>query len=265
MTLAGKWQNEFGSTMDLTVEDGIVQGVYTSSTGSSGEYRVIGFQQNGEPSSNGGQACALAINWHSIVPGKPDNSWHWVSGLSGQLSIQDGGEQLVVAHALVASVEFPDFAAAGTYIDKLIYKRISDESSHEPAEIDKSAAIDDPLVGNWYGADGTNLNIEQVIPFWNDAYKDGAFGIIFGLITWNGVASQMYGVTDIHTGAPFNLDRKSVSIVALPDADNGPAVSLAGTLDLRNKILNVLNLPSQATAPANSYLQTTVSTKTFTQ
>jgi hypothetical protein len=93
-------------TLNL-VNPTLVTGTYESSTGFTGTYEVIGYQTTAEPTPNAGQAVSLAIDRHSIVAGPPDNSWHWVSGLSGQISIQNGVEQLVLLHALVASIEFP--------------------------------------------------------------------------------------------------------------------------------------------------------------
>lgn len=159
MSLAGVWKNAYGSTMSLSlVNPNLVTGNYKSSTGSTGTYEVIGYQTSADPSSQAGQAAALAIDWHSVVAGPPDNSWHWVSGLSGQLSIQNGVEQLVLAHSLVASIDFPGLAAAGTYLDKLIYQRVSTTPIQErvpaPAE-GHGAAVADPLVGSWFAVDGT--------------------------------------------------------------------------------------------------------------
>lgn len=86
MSIAGVWVNAYGSKMDLgLLNNNLVMGTYQSSTGSTGTYRVIGLQQTADPTPQTGQAVALAIEWHSVVAGPPDNSWHWVSGLSGEL------------------------------------------------------------------------------------------------------------------------------------------------------------------------------------
>lgn len=263
MSLAGVWKNAYGSTMSLSlVTPNLVAGTYQSSTGSTGTYEVIGYQTSEEPTSVAGQAAALAIDWHSVVAGPPDNSWHWVSGLSGQLSIQNGLEQLVLAHSLVASVDFPKLAAAGTYIDKLIYQRVSTTPTQERLPVPDEghgAAVADPLIGSWLAADGTSLLISSVVP-----YTGNAFGWVLGKLIWKGGPSLLYGMTDINAQSA-GLTKQSVSIVALPSDQGGPALSLSGTLDLGSGILTMLELQSQSTAPANSYLQTQVSSLEFSK
>ncbi|PTS79932.1 hypothetical protein DBR17_11380 [Sphingomonas sp. HMWF008] len=261
MSLAGIWENEYGSRMTLSLADSnLIVGKYESTTGSTGEYRVVGYQASGEPTPSGGQPCALAIDWHSVVAGPPDNSWHWVSGLSGQLSIQASGEQLVLSHAMVASVAFPGLAQAGTYIDKLIYTRVGaqGEIAGDPLPAGEVLA-DNPLVGSWYAPDRTALLIQSVVP-----YADNAFGYVFGKLIWNGGPSLLYGVTDINA-ASAGLGLQSVSIVGLPSDAGGPAVSLAGTLDLSRGVLSLLNQNSSSTAPDATYVETTIACKTFTK
>jgi hypothetical protein len=55
MTLAGVWKNEYGSIMTLKLaEPNMLTGTYQSSTGSSGTYRVIGYETDAEPTPNSG-------------------------------------------------------------------------------------------------------------------------------------------------------------------------------------------------------------------
>jgi len=261
MSVAGVWQNQYGSKMTLRMSNpNLVMGTYISSTGSSGTYRVIGWQTNDDPTPQLGQPVCLAIEWHSIVQGPPDNSWHWVSGLSGQINIVSGKEQLVLAHALVASVEFPDFAPAGTYIDKLIYTRVGEEYPGEDTDApdsNKGAVGADPTIGTWFADDGTMLDIMSVVPSDNNA-----FGYITGKMTWGGGPSMIYGVTDINATSS-GLALQSVSIAGLPSDGGGPAISLSGTLDLSSSTMTLVDLQSTATAPRNSYLQTQVATLIF--
>jgi len=257
MTLAGVWKNEYGSQMTLSVSGNLVTGTYESTTGSTGKYCVIGWQTSADPTTSVGQAATLAIEWHSIVSGPPDDSWHWVSGLSGQLSIQDGAEQLVLSHALVASIDFPGLAPAGTYIDKLIYTRSSAEAPGATALPEPKDAATDPLVGSWYASDGTALLISSVVP-----YTGNAFGYVMGKLIWNGGPSLLYGVTDINA-APDGLALQSVAVAGLPSDAGGPAISLAGTLDLASGILTLLDQNSVSTAPDATYVETNISCKMF--
>jgi saccharopepsin len=263
MSLAGVWKNAYGSTMALSlVNPNLLMGTYQSSTGSSGTYEVIGYQTSDEPSPVAGQAAVLAIDWHSVLAGPPDDSWHWVSGLSGQLSIQNGLEQLVLAHSLVAPIDFPGLAPAGTYIDKLIYQRVSaapiGARVAAPGE-GAVAAVADALVGSWLAADGTALLIASVVP-----YPGNAFGWVLGKLICKDGPSLLYGMTDIKAQSS-GLTKQSVSLVALPADRGGPALSLSGTLDLGSGALTMLNLQSKSTAPENSYLQTRVSSLQFSK
>jgi hypothetical protein len=261
MSLAGVWRNEYGSTMTLQQEtDILLSGIYQSSTGATGEYEVIGLQTSVDPTQGAGQAAALTIDWHSIIGGPPDNSWHWVSGLSGQLSIQNGVEVLVLSHALVAPIGLPGIAA-GTYMDKLIYRRVH-EAPPLPSARPRRQAVQipgDPLEGIWVASDGTALSIQDVVP-----YSGNAFGWVLGMIVSTGPSSLIYGVTDINASSA-GLSRRSVSIVGLPNDVRGPAISLSGTLDLLSRSLTLLSLESFSTKPDNTYLQTVVSTKVFTK
>jgi hypothetical protein len=261
MTAAGVWQNEYGSQMTLSeVNPNMVVGKYASTTGSTGEYYVIGYQTSAEPTAAAGQPVSLAIDWHSIVPGTPDNSWHWTSGLSGQISIENGSEQLVLAHAMIASCDFPGLAVTGNYIDKLIYNRVSHEAP-APMPLPEAGASTAAasLVGTWMAPDGTVLMIQSVVP-----YTGNAFGLIMGKMTWNGGPSLIYGVTDINA-ASAGLSLQSVSIVGLPSDGGGPAIAYAGTLDLNAGTMTLVDLSSTATANDATYVQTTVAELTFKQ
>lgn len=260
MTLAGVWQNEYNSQMTLSeVNTNLVVGKYSSTTGSTGEYYVLGWQTTAEPTAQAGQPVSLAIDWHSIVAGPSDNSWHWTSGLSGQISIENGAEQLVLAHAMIASCDFPGLCTTGNYIDKLIYNRVSHEAPQAMPIPDGSAGTDaaPSLIGTWQGSDGTVFMIQSVSP-----YTGNAFGVIYGKMTWRGGPSMIYGVTDINA-ASAGLSLQSVSIVGLPSSGGGPALTYAGTLDLTNGTMTLVELSSTATANNATYVQTTVDQLTF--
>src|SRR5690606_17229471 len=123
MSFTGVWENGYGSTMTLhQAADGTINGNYQSSTGSTGTYHVSGFASTLEPSQAEGQAAALSIFWRPVDPEPADPSWHWVSGLGGQLTIEDGVPTICLLHALVATVAFTEQEIpAGTWLDKLIY------------------------------------------------------------------------------------------------------------------------------------------------
>lgn len=258
MTLNGVWQNEYGSQMSLTVYGGnLVYGTYSSSTGSTGKYMVIGYQQAADPTPAAGQAVALAIEWHSIAGGSGDPSWNWSSGLSGQLSIQNGKESLVLAHAMVASSDFPGLCKAGTYIDKLTYARVSAKAEDLPARPDLAAPMADPLVGTWQSTDGSVALQIQVYP-----YSPALFGWVEGQLWLNGIVCPIEGVCDINAQSS-GLALESTGITALPNSAGGPAIAFAGCLNFQNGALTLLDLASLSTAPDASYIQTTATQLTF--
>ncbi len=260
MTVAGVWQNEYNSQMTLSeVNTNLVVGTYSSTTGSTGKYYVVGWQTTAEPTAAAGQPVCLAIDWHSIVAGPGDNSWHWTSALSGQINIVNSSEQLVLAHAMIASCDFPGLCAAGNYIDKLIYNRVSHEAP-APAPLpdpENAPAAAPSLVGTWQGSDGTVFMIQSVQP-----YTGNAFGFITGKMTWGGGPSMIYGVTDINA-ASGGLSLQSVTIVGLPSDGGGPALAYGGTLDLNSGTMTLVELASTATANSATYVQTTVNQITF--
>jgi hypothetical protein len=257
MTVQGLWQNEYGSQMSLNAyPGGLVFGTYSSSTGSTGKYYVVGWQQAAEPTTAAGQPVALAIDWHSITGGQGDASWNWTSGLSGQLSIQTGAQQLVLAHAMVASSDFPHLCKAGTYIDKLIYQRVSDVAPDAPKKPEGgAAAAADPLAGAWQSSDGAVVMMLQVQPT-----TDNIFGWVSGKIQAGGSTFLVEGVTDINARSS-GLYLQSVSITAL--TPTGGVVAYGGTLDLRSGALTLLALNSGATAASATYVQTTAGQLSF--
>jgi saccharopepsin len=256
MSAEGVWVNEYGSRMSLAVgPDGAIAGTYESTTGSTGKYRVVGYQQPNDPTSKAGQALALAIHWHSIVEGPADASWHWSSALGGQISLHEEAETMVLSHALVVTDPFPGLAPVGTYIDKLTYKRVSkDAVGVEPLLL--SPAVVDPLARRWRSADGTMLDLVVTHT------GSGEFGCVSGRIVTGGLAAEIAGVTDIKA-ASGGVALQSVAITARLSSW-GPVVSLSGSLDLQGRVLKLLDFSSLSTAPDATYLQTRVAARTFT-
>ncbi|WP_028223019.1 avidin/streptavidin family protein [Paraburkholderia oxyphila] len=259
MSLAGTWQNEYGSIMMLAVEGHAVAGTYASTTGSVGSYEVLGTQIGADPDEHRGQPVALAIAWHSVGEDPPDASWHWSSGLSGQISIQNCEEVLVVAHSMIASCEFPGLAAPGSYIDKLHYRRVPGASApvRIGAPAGRRAPIADPLEGTWSAANGIVMSL-AVRP-----HARGGFGYVSGRIHFGDVGAEITGFTDLQATAS-GLALQSVSLATL-DVASGLAVSLSGTLNVQTGALDLLMMRSGATAPDHVYAQTRTSFAPFTR
>lgn len=252
MSISGTWQNAYGSTMELSQsDDGFVIGLYSSSTGSSGTYWVVG-HTNPTPTADIGQAVALSIYWRSIAGGPADPTWHYVSGFSGQLVTLDGTPSMVLMHAMVDSDDSPGPGGLGTYLDKLVYTPAPHSQNLDNIErLREADDVDDPVCGTWATTSGPALSIEVL------GVSD-ATGYALGSMTpEGGPALAAAGFTDV-TAGPDGLLLQSLSLAAF-DASNATVWSLAGTLNLQTGVMTLLQMESHGTAPDNSYAQTTVS------
>ena len=236
--------------MALAVDAGDVFGIYESTTGSTGQYRVLGCQFPEEPTLEAGQAVALAIAWHSVADGPSDASWNWVSALGGQISAVDGEEVLSVSHLLVASSDFPGLCRRGVYCDKLTYRRVAAEPAFPGHVQCGELQRIDALAGCWRAGDGTVLDIHLKPEFNN------CFGILGGCLTMAGQALEIAGFSDI-SAVKDRIGFQSVALTAL-DREHNATVALGGWLEHASGNLVLQVLTSQATSPAESYLQTVI-------
>ncbi|MGF6094795.1 avidin/streptavidin family protein [Pseudomonas sp. 18175] len=254
--IAGTWMNDYGSVMTLDVSGQHVSGRYQSSTGSTGHYSVTGCLAGEAASRTRNQPLALAIDWHDLGDGARDPSWNWVSGLSGQFSVTDRGDTLTLSHLLVASGDFPELAHRGTYMDKLIYRRVEEKSRlATPTAATAALPIENTLTGNWVAEDGSSL----ILSVWSDSER--RFGVVRGTFASAGTSSELTGFTDINT-VGSKLERQSVSLV-VSNTEATTVSALCGVLDLVGGALSLLVLASCAVAPEHAYLATQVSALHF--
>jgi hypothetical protein len=256
MSFTGQWINSYNSVMTLTqAADGAISGSYTSTTGSSGEYYILGYANPTDGTPALGQSVALAIYWKSYGGGSGDPSWHWVSGLSGQMTLVPCAQPtLVLMHAMVASCDFPGLAVAGTYIDKLVYLPYTgaDSAAAQPAVAPVGSG--DPVSGAWVCANPSVTLSLQVVP--------GVPGQLSGSMTISGhLASKVQGFTDIDA-VTDKLNLQAVALTAF-DSTSGQCVSLAGSVNRTTGQLTLTDLTSSGTAPDSTYLQTTTATWVF--
>ncbi|AZF37649.1 hypothetical protein C4J88_2867 [Pseudomonas sp. R4-39-08] len=258
-SVAGIWKNDYGSVMSLAVSGHNIHGSYRSSTGSTGEYRITGYSAGPGATRTKSQPVALAIEWHDLGNEKPDPSWNWTSGLSGQLSVSPEGDVLTLSHLLVASGDFPEFASCGTYVDKLIYHRAEPSLRHAPVAPSEWLPVENALAGRWNAADGTSL----VLSVRSDSQQ--RFGSVHGHFTsvHSSIATEISGFTDIHALAS-KLTLQSVSITVATTQDSTVS-SLSGILDLKSDTLHLQVLASSSIAPDHAYLATKLSAMQFTR
>lgn len=252
--VAGLWANEYGSLMSLVVEDNKVSGVYQSSTGSTGQYEVSGYQLGTAATATQGQPVALAIDWHSVGKGTADPSWNWSSSLCGQISMQGQEEVLTLSHLLVASSDFAGLAAQGTYVDKLVYRRPGRMQRAVPTGATAIASsVDNPLTGTWITPDGTGLNL------WVEATKEGRVGRVQGFLINAEGQTQVVGFTDIKAMASGLV----LQSLALSTAHSSHVQSLCGTLQMQDQTLALAVMTSAPTAPGQTYVQTRLTALVF--
>ncbi len=140
-TLAGLWANDYGSQMELSVECGLVRGVYRSTEGDVGRYRVAGIVDD-RPSDNG-LTFGLIVAWRdldsgadtgNIVSGGEDlQSAHWMTSLTGQLHCIDGQDVLTTTFLLTKNTP-PEDRWEDTVVNTMVFRRIPSETPNaEPS------------------------------------------------------------------------------------------------------------------------------------
>ena len=253
---AGRWVNAYGSVMELSVHGAQVSGTYQSSTGSTGTYEVTGYQLSASSLADPDQTekglpLALAIDWHSISAGPADPSWHWTSGLCGQINVVDNQEVLTLSHLLEATRDFAHLAERGTYLDKLTYQRAHALKASSP-EVGKHNEynIDNPLQGRWITEDGDTLQLQV------RTCSDHRLGRVQGCFWSANRRMDVSGFTDINA-TQTGLTLQSVSLSGA-DKEVSEVTCLSGSLDLVKGELSLMRLTGCSTTAANRYLQTRV-------
>ena len=189
LILNGTWENSYGSTMTLDVdEDGFIFGEYGSHTGSTGTYLVIGHCRPSDPTNDAGQPLVLSIYWRSIGGEEPDDGSHWVSTYCGQL---DNNGQMTVMNSLVTTTHYQAFVP-GDYIYKLIFTKQSSSNEITIKNIElitqKKEQSDDPINGVWVSQE----NSIQLTVF----LQDKEYGVVNGWLAYEGELISMLGFTD---------------------------------------------------------------------
>jgi hypothetical protein len=189
LMLNGSWENSYGSTMTLEVdEDGFIFGEYGSHTGSTGTYLVIGYCRPSDPTNDAGQPLVLSIYWRSIGGEEPDDGSHWVSTYCGQL---DSDGQITVMNSLVTTTKYQAFVP-GDYIDKLIFTKGSSSNEIKTKNIkliaQEKAKFANPINGVWVNQEKSI----QLMVF----LQDKEYGVVNGWLAYEGELISMLGFTD---------------------------------------------------------------------
>ncbi len=248
LQLNGSWVNSFGSKMDLTVlPGGLILGDYSSTTGASGTYLVIGSCLPQDPTADSGQNLVLAIFWRPVDAQTYNASWHWMSSYCGQLQA-DGS--MTVVNSLVATVEYAG-AIPGDYIGELTFTRTSSVAASPrftlpdvPAE--SSATTEATINGQWNTAAGdVRLNLQVV---------DDQLGLLYGSLNWQQQRISLWGFVDTYVS---DSQLQSVAVCGYASASTA-AVALSGSLNPQSSQLNLSRWLATSTSPANAWLQANV-------
>lgn len=226
--LAGTWENQYGSTVQLQqLQSGVFIGVYMSSTGSSGKYLVIGTAPS---DSTGNIPVSLSVYWKSLAGGPSDPTWDWVSVMCGELQNDaTNGPQLELLHGMVASTPFEAIQVfgPGVFTETLIFTPVaqgSDELQNVKDIFDKKVAANDSLSGLWSNVDTTSrfevLELQSYTPA----------PLVDGTMMGDNNSFDIAGVTDVDS-SPSML--QTVAFTGMYKDENGQrsAVTFGGFFD----------------------------------
>lgn len=242
----GVWINSYGSIMKLDDQGGMITGCYSSTTGSSGAYRVIGFSDSNPDPKSKATTLAIAVPWRSYLGGKGDTSWHWTSTMSGILFLDKNEEKLELINALnTSTLLVGQNAAIGLYPESLTFTRHSNQSWQCPEPPAKEYSSSSLVIGTWKGEDIT-LVIE----------KDLGDGFFAGHYIVTGTTFPVVGCYDYVTTSPVPAPAgiRSVSLVVSNEDSEGnnhhSQLALVGMLREKE---NELDLYMFQTFPLTKY------------
>jgi saccharopepsin len=249
MNVNGSWVNVYGSVVTLLqFDDGVNVGTYSSTTGASGTYWVVGFTDPNPPTNGNGQSLAFTILWRSLYGGTPDPSWHYVSGFSGQMIVRDGTPSLIMIHDLVATAVDPGVVdIIGSYPDKLTYlPRPPGPSPNWPPPFQPPTSPD-PVGGNWICIQDPAITLSLTVQDDISGFLTGTLGTATGTV-------PLTGFTDTGAGAA-GLALQGLTVAGLLP-DGHMVVSIAGSLNLATASLTMSWFESNGTAVDSTYTQT---------
>jgi len=217
--LIGRWKNQYGSLLDIRehLESGSFDGIYYSSTGSSGQFRVAGWSPN-EIRKN--QPVALGVRWRNTSEGERDPTWEWVSSMCGALFLDtpDDIPMLQVMNSLVVSAPYRDLDIhrPGIYVETLIFRKA------EVEHISSLSRSEHVTKGSLTLTNADPASCYRSLKF---AYDDGGF--VTGTLDMCGRCIPVTGFTDFQTRGSL----QSLALNGLAYGDPTRAFGLAGNID----------------------------------
>lgn len=251
--LTGTWVNSFGSQMSLVTEGTTLRGIYSSHTGSTGAYLLVGSCSAHRPSKVQGQSIAIAIYWKNIQDGIKDESWHWAGSMCGQLQL-DG--KMTLTNSIVVSVPFESYQK-GNYIDELVFTKADDTEQADISTI-KNGVMDlqsdtkaYPIAGKW-----VSLDDEIAV----DVYQvDAKTGLAKAMLTTADADVPLLGFID--TDAELDM-AQSISMTGYGSVSN-ETCSISGMLNYGSDHLVLYSWMARPTSPQDSFMQTRLASMTL--
>lgn len=118
MPLTGKWFNELGSSMVISLSGNTIKGTYTNAAGSAaGDYDFLGVVEPAPTGTN--QAVAWVVTW---VRKSDKKNVHSVTAWSGQYQLIDDEETITAEWLLTAETD-PADDWSSTTIGQDVFKR----------------------------------------------------------------------------------------------------------------------------------------------
>lgn len=227
--------------MQLSTVNNQIYGTYSSHTGSTGVYLLVGNCSSAAPTDAAGQNLAFSIFWRDTQGNKPDDSWHWAGAMCGQL-LADG--QMTLSNTIVVSVPFEQYAK-GNYVDELVFTKQSEQSDLDIPKLFKStepkAAQAQSLVGTW-----ANQTSQFTIQAGNMQT-----GLAKASLSQQGRALQLLGFIDVYAGADL---AQSFSFTGI-DPQSQQTMSICGALEPQQTELTIYQWISQSTSADASFMQ----------
>lgn len=252
------WVNSYHSVMNLVQDPktGLLKGIYSSTTGGTGTYEVVGWSALTNPTPMAGQTMAISILWRSNDGGKSDPG-HEVSAMAGQVVAVNTGENLVLMHMLVKTHHDP-MTKSGIYADKLIFSQTESKGSFPKTDSSnegtgKSPAGKDMLSGVWIGKIDAKV-VEITFYVLNSSEPQ-----LQGTIAYpDGINYPIIGYTDIFACPPeFYL--QGISFSTYIDEPAGRiCISMAGYLSLKTNKISLTQMVSQSTPSDSLWYQVAI-------
>ncbi|MBC6408906.1 MAG: hypothetical protein GDA42_00330 [Ekhidna sp.] len=268
--LKGKWENAYGSIMEITqfdLDSGSFGGTYSSSTGSSGKYALSGQLIGAASPSPDTHGIVFTLSWASLDGSTKDPSQFWTSAMSGTLYDDKGIMEVI--NTIAASEPFTEVQInePGMYPETLIFKKVSNITTDNPSRKKLAETSEFPKKRKAFaqGVSGTwmnkNLDADIVSVTLNEQpNSEGLYDTVTGSIKYRkGTSLGIHGrVSNISQS-----NRRSVSFYDPVDNHNSTTIvdelrSFVGLYDEGSNSLNLLIFRVYPVNYENKYVGTSI-------